>query len=165
MKSAVVSLCLASLTLFLAGCRQADGPMPTPNAQAKEDLEDIRHDLEYIANGRDSDAPQYLMDDLTKYARRPSAVPAVEELSRRVATTLPGTKFSEQNGQRLAHSLWQSIAAVDTSERQIETMQNDVQALLVSIGVAEQGAQRVAAQLGEVQKAVNNRPRRWYEVF
>jgi len=139
--------------------------MPTPNEQAKGDLEDIRHNIEYIANGRDPEAPQYLTDDLGKYVRRPSAVPAVNELSRRVATVLPGTKLTEQDGQRLAHSLWQSVAAIELSERQTETLQNDTQALLMSIGVAEDGAQRVAAQVGEVQRVVNDRPRRWYELF
>ena len=153
------------MALLLAGCRQSDGPMPTPGAQAKEDLEDIRHDLEFIANGRDPQAPEYLADDLRKYARRASAVPAVDELSRRAATVIPGSKLTEQDGQRLAHSLWQSVMAIETSERQIETMQNDMQALLMSIGVAEAGAQRVAAQVGEVQRAVNDRPRRWYELF
>ena len=139
--------------------------MPTPSTQAKEDMEDIRHDVEYLANGRDPQAPEYLTDDLTKYARRRSAVPAVEELSRRVAMVLPGAKGTQQNGQQLSHSLWQSIAAIETSERQIQTMQNEMQALLVSMGVAEEGAQRVAAQVGEVQRAVNDHPRRWYELF
>ena len=165
MRSTVLSIVIAAFALILAGCRQADGPMPTPNAQAKEDMEDIRHDVEYIANGHDPQAPQYLNDDLTKYARRRTAVAPVEELSRRVATALPGAKVTEQNGQRLAHSLWESIAAIETSERQVQTMQNDMQALLVSMGIAEDKARQVAAQVGEVQRAVNDHPRRWYELF
>jgi hypothetical protein len=51
------------------------------------------------------------------------------------------------------------------SERQIETLQNDVQALLMSVGIAEENAQQVAAQVGDVQVAVTDRPRRWYELF
>ena len=58
-----------------------------------------------------------------------------------------------------------SVGAKDLSERQIETLQNDVQAHLVSLGVGEESAQQVAAQVGEVQSSVTLRPRRWYELF
>ena len=64
---------------------------------------------------------------------------------------------SRSRTQRLAHNLWLSVAAREMSERQIETLQNDVQALLI-VGVAEEGAQQVAAQVGEVQSAVTLRP-------
>ncbi len=78
---------------------------------------------------------------------------------------LVGKTLNDTTAQRLAHSLWTSVAARELSERQVETLQNDVQSQLVAIGVAEPQAQQVAAQVGEVQKAVGNRPRRWYELF
>ena len=40
-----------------------------------------------------------------------------------------------------------------------------MQAHLVSLGVGEDSAQQVAAQVGEVQSSVTLRPRRWYELF
>jgi hypothetical protein len=40
-----------------------------------------------------------------------------------------------------------------------------MQSLLTSVGVPDANAQQVAAQVGEVQRAINDRPRRWYEVF
>jgi hypothetical protein len=40
-----------------------------------------------------------------------------------------------------------------------------MQALLESLGVSEESAQQVAAQVGEVQSSVTLRPRRWYELF
>jgi hypothetical protein len=151
--------------VVLSGCRQPDGPIPTPDATVQEELGDVARDLQYIASARDPQAPQNLAEDLRKYARRPSAVPSVDELSRRTAGALAGSQLTEQAAQRLTHNLWLSVAARDISERQIESLQNDTQSLLVSVGIPEERAQQVAVQVGEVQRAVTNRPRRWYELF
>jgi len=40
-----------------------------------------------------------------------------------------------------------------------------MQLMLTSLGVAESNAQLVAAQVGDVQGAVGDRARRWYELF
>ena len=158
-------LLIAVVAVLAAGCRQADGPIPAPNATVQEELVDVGRDLDDIATGRDPAGSKNLADDLRKYARRSTAVPAVDELSRRAAGAVAGTKLSEQAAQRMAHTLWLSIAAREISERQIESLQNDTQSLLMSIGIAEENAQQVAAQVGEVQRAVTDRPRRWYELF
>jgi hypothetical protein len=89
----------------------------------------------------------------------------VDELSRRTADALAGSQLSEQAAQRLTHNLWLSVAARDISERQIESLQNDTHSLLVSVGIPEDRAEQVAVQVGEVQRAVTSRPRRWYELF
>jgi hypothetical protein len=164
MKS-VVRAGLVLLPLVAAGCRQPDGPVPTPNENAQDDLHDISRDLTYIANASDPAAPNDLAYDLRKYATRDEAVPVVEELSRRTAGVLANKKLPEQTAQRLAHTLWLSISATEISERQIEGLQNDTQSMLVSIGVADAEAEQVAAQVGEVQRAVTRRQRRWYEWF
>ena len=78
---------------------------------------------------------------------------------------MAGTQLTEQAAQRLTHNLWLSIVTQDSSERQVESLQNDTHALLVSIGIGEDRAQQVAVQVGEVQRAVTDRPRRWYELF
>ena len=150
--------------LALGACRQADGPMPTADANTLGELEDVRHDLQNAAKS-DPAAPEDLASDISKYSRRASAYPAINELTRRTVTVLVGKTVNEQAGNRLAHSLWTTVAARELSERQVETLQNEVQSILVSIGVAEPQAQQVAAQVGEVQKAVGDRPRRWYEFF
>lgn len=155
---------LSVAVLMLAGCRQPDGTIPTPDATVQEELGDVVRDLQYIAAARDPEAPKNLADDLRKYAR-PAAVPAVDELSRRTASAIAGSQMTEQAAQRLTHNLWLSVAARDISERQVESLQNDTQSLLVSVGVAEARAQEVATQVGEVQRAVTDRPRRWYELF
>jgi hypothetical protein len=164
MKS-VVRAAIIILPLVAAGCRQPDGPVPTPNENAQDDLYDISRDLTYIATGSDPAAPNDLTDDLRKYVTRDEAVPVVEELSRRTAGVLANKKLPEQTAQRLAHTLWLSIAATEISERQIEGLQNDTQSMLVSVGVADTEAEQVAAQVGEVQRAVTRRQRRWYEWF
>lgn len=164
MKSTVHYAIILVSALALGACRQADGPMPPANADIQGELEDVRHDLQNIAKS-DPAGPQDLADDIGKYSRRATAIPAINELTRRTANVLVGKTVNEQAGQRLAHSLWTTVAARELSERQVETLQNDVQSILVSIGVAEPQAQQVAAQVGEVQKAVGDRPRRWYEFF
>lgn len=150
--------------LALGACRQADGPMPTANEEVQNELQDITHDLQNVAR-RDPAGPEDLAHDLGKYPRVNDEVPAVNELSRRTGDVLLGKTFNEQTAQRMAHSLWTSVAARELSERQVETLQNEVQSILVSMGVSEPQAQQVAAQVGEVQKAVGDRPRRWYELF
>jgi hypothetical protein len=150
--------------LALAGCRQADGPMPTVNPEVENELHDISRDLLNVA-GRDPAGPEDLTHDLSKYPRQKDEMPAVTELSRRTTSVLVGRPINEQAAQRMAHSLWTSVAARQLSERQVEALQNEVQSILTSVGVAEPQAQQVAAQVGEVQKAVGERPRRWYELF
>ena len=156
---------IMTASLSMAACRQADGPIPAPDQTVQEELVDVRRDLQNVATGRDPQAPNDLADDLGKYASRPTAAPTVVELSRRTAVALPGKNLPDTAAQQLAHDLWLSIAAREISERQVEALQNDVQSLLMSVGVVEEGARQVAAQVGEVQSAVTNRPRRWYELF
>lgn len=156
---------LVIAALSLSACRQADGPVPTPTEERQQELVDVSRDLQNIATSRDPRAPQDLAEDLRKYAPESGDEPAVDELSRRAARVLPGVNLTEQVAQQLAHNLWLTISAREMSARQIETLQNDVQSLLVSVGVAEENAQQVAAQVGDVQEAVTDRQRRWYELF
>ena len=139
--------------------------MPAPSETVKEELVDVARDLQSVAASSDPQAPKDLADDLLKYAQRPSARPAISELSQRGAAALVGLKLTEQDAQRLAHTLWLSVSARELSERQVETLQNDVRSQLTSLGVAEERAQQVAARVGDVQGIVTNRPRRWYEMF
>ncbi len=150
---------------MLGACRQADGELPTPGAVVQEELADVVRDLQSVATGRDSQALRDLADDLRKYASRPQAEPAVDELSRRAAAAVRGLELPDQAAQRMAHSLWASIAARELSERQVESMKNDMRLFLVSAGVSEANAELVSTQVGDVQGAVSARPRRWYEVF
>ena len=165
MRSLACALLIVTLSVFLGGCRQADGPVPTPSQTYQEELVDVARDLQNVASGRDPNGPVDLADDLRKYTDKPAARPLVDELSARTVKALQGRDLADQDAQRLAHNLWVSVYAKDLSERQIETLQNDMQAHLVSLGIGEDSAQQVAAQVGAVQGSVTLRPRRWYEFF
>ena len=139
--------------------------MPGPDEQIQEELVDVRRDLQNVAAGRDPQAPENLAEDLRKYTDRPNAELTVDEI---VATyrhrawrrRSVGTGSTEAGAQSLA------LGGRPRTERTtVETLQNDVQSLLMEEGVAEENAEQVAAQVGDVQGAVTRRPRRWYELF
>jgi hypothetical protein len=164
MRSPAFFIVVLCATLLVSACRQADGPVPTPDANVQEELRDVTKDLQNV-HAKDPQAPADLASDIGKYTDDPTERPAVDELTRRVARVLPGSKLTEQAAQRLAVDLWAAVAARQSSERQVEALQNDVQSVLMSVGIPEPEAQQVAAQVGDVQRAVNDRPRRWYELF
>jgi hypothetical protein len=152
------------LGLSLTGCRQADGPIPTPNAATQNEIDDMSRDLLGIAN-RDAESQKYLSDDLQKYTEESSNYPAFNELARRTSAVVQGSKLSELAAKQLAHDLWLVVSAREMSERQVEALQMDFQTVLVSAGVPEQNVQPVTEQVVEVQRLVTSRPRRWYEFF
>ncbi len=155
---------LIILSLTLAGCRQADGPLPMAEGEVPNRLEDIRRDLLSVSRG-DTQAPQDLADDLRVFVEVGEAVPAVNELARRTADVVAGKTLNDEHAQQLAHHLWTAAAGREMSGRQVESLQNDVHALLVSVGVPEDNAMNVASQVSEVNARVSSRPRRWYEFF
>jgi len=165
MKLLVRAFVVVVVSLSFGACRQADGPMPVPSEDVQKELGDVVKDLQNVAGAKDPQAPSDLASDLRKYAGRRDAEPTVDELTRRTVTALSGIELPEQSAQRLAHSLWVSIAARELSERQVESLKSDMQLMLTSLGVAESNAQLVAAQVGDVQGAVGDRARRWYELF
>jgi hypothetical protein len=61
--------------------------------------------------------------------------------------------------------LWTTVAARQLSDKQVQSLQKDMQTTLTAVGVAEDRTQRVVAQVGDVQKTVSDRKRRWYEWF
>ena len=156
---------VVSVGLSSGACSQAEGPVPTPSADVLVELDDVARDLQNVASARDPQARQELADDLRKYADAPDAEAAVDDLSRRTAAVLAGVDLAEEPAQRLAESLWRSVVSSELSEQQVETLQSEVLSLLMAEGVAEESAQQVVAQIGEVQGTVATRSRRWYELF
>ena len=152
------------ISLGVAACRQADGPMPAAEGEVPNRLVDISRDLMSVSRG-DTQAQQDLAEDLRVFVDRKEAIPAANELARRTSDVVAGKTLDDQNAERLAHHLWTAAAARDMSQRQVESLQNDLHALLVSVGVPEDNALNVASQAGEVQKLVTTRARRWYEFY
>jgi type IV pilus biogenesis protein CpaD/CtpE len=158
------SALLVIVSLSIAGCRQADGPMPTPEGEVPNRLVDISRDLMSVSRG-DAQARQDLAQDLRVFVSKTEAVPATDELARRTSEVVAGKTLDDQNAERLAHHLWTAAAAREISQRQVESLQNELHALLVSMGVPEDNAVNVASQAGEVQRLVTSRERRWYEFY
>jgi len=156
---------VVSVALSSGACSQADGPVPTPSEGRQAELNDVARDLQNVASGRDPQAREELASDLRKYTEGPDVAAAVDELSQRAAVALVGVDLAEEPAHQLAENLWLSVVASELSGRQMETLQSDVLSLLMTEGIAEESAQRVAAQIGEVQGAVSTRARRWYELF
>ena len=153
------------LPLLLAGCRQADGPMPEATGEVPNRLADITRDLQAVARG-DAQARQDLADDVTVFVDADGEPRmAVNELSRRTAEVVTGSRLSEQSAERLARQLWTAAAGRELSQRQVETLQGEMHALLVEIGVPEDRAENTATQVGEVQRLLTDRPKRWYQLF
>jgi hypothetical protein len=151
-------------SLTAAGCRQADGPMPTPEGEVPNRIVDISRDLMSVSRG-DEQARRDLADDLRVFVDKQEARPASDELARRTSEVVAGKTLKDEDAGRLAQHLWTATAAREISQRQVESLQNDLHGMLVSIGVPEQNALDVASQAGEVQRLVNTRERRWYEFF
>jgi hypothetical protein len=164
MKSFALYAFVAVATLTFVACRQADGPLPTPDAEEQNRLEDLKHDLLNVA-GAQPDAAEDLSHDLRVFAWSPQAATGSDQLSARVSSVLPGTRLSDQTAAQLALSCWMAVAARQMSERQVDSLKADIENVLTSIGVTEQNARTVSAEVGKVQELVTARPRRWYEIF
>jgi hypothetical protein len=162
----VVSLCVA-VALSAAGCRMADGPLPMPNAEDLNRLEDLRRDLGNVVGGH-AQARQDFLDDLMVLATpgtKPQAAAAIAELARLLSDAATAAQWKEASLPPLLRQVWTALVARELSERQIATLQADVKTTLTGLNVPEPSAQAIASQIVVVQKAVTDRARRWYEVF
>jgi len=154
---------MLGLAISLAGCRQADGPMPEATESVANELGDISRDLQNVAYQSPS-GPQDLSDDISHYAQGTNGgEAAAQELARRLAQALMGKMFKVAQAMPVAHTAWVAVAARQLSQQQIDNLKNEMKSELVALGVNEQQAQSVADQVGVVQKAVSARQRRWYE--
>jgi hypothetical protein len=149
----------------LAACRQADGPMPETTPETANELGDISRDLQNLASGN-PDGPKDLADDISHYAQdTKDGQAAAQELSNRLGQALTGKSFKLAEAMPLAHTCWVTVAARQLSEKQVDSLKNEMTAQLMTLGVDETRAQGVADPVGVVQQAVTARHRRWYEML
>ena len=156
-----------AVALSAAGCRMADGPLPMPNAEDLNRLDDLRRDIGNVVGGH-AEAKQDFIDDLMVFVRpgaKPEAPPAITELARLISDAAVASQVKEASLPPLLRHVWTAVVARDLSERQIATLQADVKTTLTGLAVPEPSAQAIASQIVVVQKAVTTRDRRWYEVF
>jgi hypothetical protein len=159
----LAGVCLGA-ALLVGGCRQGDGPLPKADGDVPNRVHDLGRDLQSVAGG-DQQAPKDLEDDLLVFVDSNEPRPPVIQLARVVSDSVAKKQLSDQNAEKLGQQLWMTVAARQLSEKQREALQKDVQTTLTSMGVAQDSAERVSAQVGETQKALTRRKRRWYEFF
>jgi hypothetical protein len=151
------------VAVSLAGCRQADGPMPEATESVANELGDISRDLQNVAYQNPSGATD-LSEDISHYAQGTNGgEAAAKELANRLAQALAGKMFKIAQAMPVAHTAWVAVAARQLSQQQIESLKNEMKSELMALGVNEQQAQSVGDQVGVVQQAVTARHRRWYE--
>ena len=153
-----------ALAVGAAACRQADGPIPTPTADQSNEIGDIARDMVNIAN-KDPQGPEDLRTDLSKYGTTDDAVQRINDFAKSVAQALVGARLTDESAQNLANVVWVAVNGKELSERQTEALEREIKTVLASTGVTEERAQSIAERLGEVQKAVTENRRRWYQVF
>jgi hypothetical protein len=66
---------------------------------------------------------------------------------------------------KIVSLMWTAVAARDLSERQMDALKDDVRNTLLAVGVTQPDANLAAGRVGEVQKAVTLRTRRWYQRY
>lgn len=164
MRLRTVHVLLLAAAVSLAGCRQGDGEPPAKTGDVPNRLADLRRDLESVTSG-DPQASQDLADDLVVFTEEPEGIAATRALSTTISSMLATRSLNEEALTRLATLLWTAAAAHDLSERQVDALKDDMRALLTSVGVSQQDANLAAGRVGDVQKAVTLRSRRWYERY
>lgn len=162
----LAALCVAA-ALAAAGCRMADGPMPTPGTEDLNRLDDLRRDLGNVVAGHE-EAKKDFTDDLLVFVKpgvKPEAPAAITELARLISEAAVAAQLKEAAVPPLLRQVWTAVAARELSEKQIATLQADAKTTLMGLGVPEPSAQAISSQIVTVQRAVTDRQRRWYEVF
>jgi hypothetical protein len=163
-RTLVYSIVFAA-ALTSAGCRQADGPLPPATGGVPNELGDISRDIWNLSRG-EADGAKDLSDDISHYAQGTNGgEAAAQELSRRLADALKGKMFKLAQAMPVARTCWVTTAGRQLSEKQVDSLKNDMKSQLTSLGVNDQQAQGVADQVGVVQQAVTARHRRWYELL
>jgi hypothetical protein len=153
--------------LAVAGCRQADAPLPAMDESVTNRLSDLTRNLQNISANH-QEAVGDLADDLKVFVeenRTPQAPPAIDGLAQSVAQAISGKPFDEATMSALSRQLWLTVASRELSDKQTDTLQADVRAATIGVGASPESAGAVAAQAVAVQRTLNSRQRLWYEVF
>jgi hypothetical protein len=145
-------------------CKQGDGPMPVKGGDVPNRLGDLKRDLESVVGG-DHEAVQDLTDDLLVFTDEPEGQMMTKAMSTTVCSMLVKRPVNDETQTKIVNLLWTAVAARELSERQVDALKDDVRNTLLSVGVSQPDANLAAGRVGEVQKAVTLRTRRWYERY
>jgi hypothetical protein len=163
MRRIVYAMVLAA-AVSAGGCKQADGALPAKTDDVPNRLNDLRRDLESMIDG-DHQAVQDLADDLSVFTEESDGATAIRGLSVTMSPMLSKKTVNEDTLTRLVAVLWTAAAAHELSERQVDALKDEMRGLLIATGVSQADANLAAGRIGDVQKAVAQRSRRWYERY
>jgi hypothetical protein len=147
-----------------AGCKQGDGALPAKTGEVPNRISDMKRDLESMVAG-DQTALKDLTDDLNVFTEEKEGQTAVRGLTNTLAPMLMNRSITDETMTRIVTVLWTAAAARDLSERQVDALKDDMRTVLTSVGVSQPDANLAAGRVGDVQKAVTLRTRRWWERY
>jgi hypothetical protein len=150
--------------LGAAACKQGDGVLPGKSGDVPNRLGDLQRDLAAVVGG-DQQAVQDLTDDLMVFCEEPEGRNAAKAMATTVSSMLVNRPVNDEAQAKIVNLLWTAVAARELSERQVDLLKDDVRNTLLSVGVTQPDANLAAGRVGEVQKAVTLRARRWYERY
>jgi hypothetical protein len=157
--SPLVLVMLAGLSI---GCRQPDGPMPTPTAEDENKIGDVSRDLLAVA-ARSPSAVEDLGDDLANFALSDDGARHGKEMARKLAASLEGTKLSEEAAREIATDLFIAFHARELSRGQVAKLRESLESVLTQTGVQQASAEPVLEHVEQVQSDVTTARRRWWQ--
>jgi hypothetical protein len=162
-RQGLVALILAA-AMGAAACKQGDGAVPAKVDDVPNRLGDLKRDMEAVVRG-EQPAVQDLTDDLLVFVNEPEGRDATKAMSMTVCSMLVKRSVNDDTQTRIVELMWQAVAARELSERQVDALKDDMRTTLQSVGVSQPDANLAAGRVGDVQKAVTLRTRRWYERY
>ena len=138
--------------------------MPAKTGEVPNRISDMKRDLETMVAG-DQTALKDLTDDLSVFTEEQEGQTAIRGLSNTLAPMLMNRSINDETMTRIVTLLWTAAAARDLSERQVDALKDDMRTVLISVGVSQPDANLAAGRVGDVQKAVTLRTRRWWERY
>jgi hypothetical protein len=163
MRAIVYALVLAA-AFSAGGCKQGDGSLPAKTGDVPNRISDLKRDLETVVAG-DQSAVKDLADDLSVFTEEPEGHAAIRALLNTVCPMLIKRPLNDEAMTRIVTVMWTAAAARDLSERQVDGYKDEMRNVLTSVGVTQTDANLAAGRIGDVQKAVTQRTRHWYERY
>jgi hypothetical protein len=149
------------LALLVTGCREADGPVPAPNAEQVNRTEDLARDLKNVSANNPT-AVQELRDDLEHLAEPEPPEDRVGALVDAMSAAIRNRPLDDATTQRLSELLFVAVSAREFSGAQVDKLEADIEAALRKGGVAEGPADTVGTRTREVVEAIKVKRKRWW---
>lgn len=152
----LVLICVAAF-----GCRQPEGVISDPQGEQANKTDDISRDLQAVAERR-TGAVDDLRSDIANLSADEPPEDLVRELTTRLNDALTGTTLPDDKAIGIARKLFVATTARDLSQRQQQTIKQEVARALADAGVTPPKAESVATVTDEIQTVMNRNRKRWW---